>query len=61
MNNVMSLQRPATEMSALLARFQFALGPMDRWSDDALEELENWLVNRRLGVTHEWLKRDQDD
>ncbi len=50
--------KPAKEMAAVLYRVQSLLGPLDRWSDDALSELENRLVTLRLGIEREWIRRD---
>lgn len=51
-------KRPAKEMATVLYRVQNLLGPLDRWSDDALAELENRLVTLRFGIEREWIRRD---
>lgn len=51
-------KRPVKEMAAVLFRVQSLLGPLERWSDDALAELEDRLVTLRLGIAREWVRRD---
>jgi hypothetical protein len=51
-------KRPAEEMAAVLYRMQNLLGPLERWSDDALADLESRLVNLRLGIEREWIRRE---
>jgi hypothetical protein len=50
--------RTDKEMAALLGKFNELLGPMDKWSDAALERINNWLETTGKTVEHEWLKRD---
>ncbi len=53
-------QRSDKEMTALLSKFNDQIGPMDKWSDEALEVLNDWLASTGETVEHEWVKRDSD-
>lgn len=52
--------RTEKEMTALLSKFTEQIGPMDKWSDQALELLNDWLTRTSESVAHEWVKRDND-
>lgn len=52
--------RTDKEMAALLGKFDIQIGPLDKWSDAALEQLNEWLKNTSETVTHEWVKRDNE-
>lgn len=51
-------QRTDKEMAALLAKFDKQIGILDKWSDQALEVLNDWLASTGEMVEHEWVKRD---
>jgi hypothetical protein len=52
--------RTDKEMEALLAKFDVQIGPLNKWSDQALEKLNDWLTETGETVTHEWVKRDSE-
>lgn len=51
-------QRTKKEMSAILARLDEQIGPLDKWSDEALEGLSDWLKETLAIVEHQWVNRD---
>ena len=51
-------QRTKKEMSALLAKLDEQIGPMDKWADEALEGLNDWLNKTLASVEHQWVSRD---
>ena len=51
--------RTEKEMTALLAKFDLQLGLLDKWSEDALEKLNDWLENGSINVEKEWAKRNR--
>lgn len=53
-------QRTDKEINALLEKFDLQIGSMDKWSDQALELLNDWLAKTSEGVAHEWVKRDSE-
>lgn len=53
-------QRTDKEINALLEKFDLQIGPMDKWSDQALELLNDWLTKTSESVAHEWVKRDSE-
>jgi hypothetical protein len=53
-------QRTEKEMTALLTKFDLQIGPLDKWSDQALEMLNDWLTENSGSVEHEWVKRDSE-
>lgn len=52
--------RTEKEMTELLAKFNEQIGLLDKWSDQALEVLNDWLTDTSGQVEHEWVKRDAD-
>lgn len=50
--------RTDKEMDALLNKFDLQIGPLDKWSDQALEKINDWLTKTSETVEHEWVKRD---
>jgi len=50
--------RTEKEMSALLVKFNELIGPLDKWSEQAIERLNGWLADTSMEVEHEWVKRD---
>jgi len=52
--------RTEKEMSALLDKIDDLIGPMDQWTDQALEALNGWLADTSTKVEHEWVKRDSN-
>ncbi len=53
-------QRTEKEMTALLSKVAEQVGPLDKWSDQALEVFSDWLAETGATVEHEWVKRDSD-
>jgi hypothetical protein len=52
--------RTDKEMTALLGKFNEQIGPLEKWSDQALEVLNAWLSDTGEAVSHEWVKRDSN-
>lgn len=52
--------RTDKEMAALLNKINELIGPLDRWSDQALVRLNNWMTETGDHVQHEWIKRDSN-
>lgn len=52
--------RTDKEMDALLGKFDLQLGSLEKWSDQALEKLNDWLTGTGETVRHEWVKRDSE-
>ena len=52
------MSRTDKEMEALLIKFDKQIGPLDKWSEEALERLNDWLADTSTEVEKEWAKRD---
>jgi hypothetical protein len=50
--------RTEKEMAALLAKFNEQIGPLDKWSEPAMEKLNDWLADTSIELETEWVKRD---
>ena len=50
--------RSSKEMAALLAKMDELIGPLGKWSVEAIEELNYWLADLNLDTTEELAGRD---
>ncbi|OGV72859.1 MAG: hypothetical protein A3B82_00775 [Methylophilales bacterium RIFCSPHIGHO2_02_FULL_57_10] len=52
--------RTEKEMAALLVKFNVQIGPLNNWSSEALESLNDWLTDINTKVEQEWVRRDNN-
>lgn len=52
------MTRHNKEMMALVAKFNEQIGPLERWSEDALKTLDRWLSDLRLEIENEGVTHD---
>ncbi|HEX8986402.1 MAG TPA: hypothetical protein VF816_00455 [Rhodocyclaceae bacterium] len=53
------MMRHKKEMLALLARVKEQLGPLEKWSEDALMQLDKWASDLRSEIGNEGVVRDE--
>jgi len=47
-------------MDALLAKMDAQMGPLEKWSAEALETLDSWMADLRLDINDQILARDDE-
>lgn len=52
--------RCSREMDALLSKMAAQLGPLEKWSAEALEALDSWMADLRLDINDQILARDNE-
>jgi hypothetical protein len=52
--------RTENEMIALISAFHDQLGPLDKWSQKALENLSIWLNDTGIDIENEWVRRNNE-
>ena len=52
--------RFSKEMAELLLKMDAQIGPLEKWSADALETIDSWMANHRLDINEEILGRDDE-
>lgn len=53
-------RRSNREMEALLVKLNAQMGPLEKWSAEALETLDSWMADLRLDINEEILTRDDE-
>ena len=51
-------RRSSREMDALVAKIREQIGPLEKWSEAALENQVKWIVDYQLELSKELAKRD---